>query len=342
MGFAIALRTLLRHRVLLAIGVLVATFVCLLISFQLPNLKSRNYKIGVATASILVDTPRSQVVDVNPLGINSVAATANLLAVVMTQGGVKASIAKNAGLQPSKLSTISASAAGPQTSVPDSVARDPGAGILITNTLTNAAGNQLPVISIEAKAADANAAARLANAASSGLLGYLSSTAAAERIPQQARLRVTSMGAAEAQEETRGPSPILAVFVGFLVFGAFAGAILGFSALARAYRQLDALEQEEGDDGDAPEPAPEHQPASDHPVTRSHGHEEPSQHPPDPIDFPTHLDFEFGGDDAPAAGDEALVGVTPAATADEGAADGAETPDPPRRGKRRLPFTSGH
>ena len=192
MGFAIALRTLLRHRVLLAIAVVLAVFVCLLVTFQLPSLKSRNYNVGVATASILVDTPRSQVVDVNPLGIGGVSATANLLAVVMTQGDVKASIAKNAGLQPSKLATISASAAGPQTSVPDSVARDPGAGILITNTLTNAAGNQLPVISIEAKATDAAAAARLANAASSGLLSYLTSTAAAEARSGRARERTAA------------------------------------------------------------------------------------------------------------------------------------------------------
>ena len=332
MGFAIALRTLLRHRVLLIIGALLAVFVCLLITFQLPSLKSRNYKIGVATASILVDTPRSQVVDVNPIGIGSVSATANLLAVVMTQGDVKASIAKNAGLVPSKLSTISASAAGPQTSVSDSVARDPGAGILITNTLTNAAGNQLPVISIEAKAANAAGAARLANAASSGLLSYLTSTAAAERIPQQARLRVTSMGAAQAEEETQGPSQMLAFLLGLLVFCVFAGGILGVSALARAYRQLDALEQEEGDDDDALGTA------SAYDEMRSPSPAERAQRSHDPVDFPTHLDFGFDSDDPPAGGEAALVGAAPAATADD---HGASAADAPRRARRRLPFMSG-
>ncbi len=335
MGFALALRTLLRHRVVLAIGAVLAAFVCLLIAFQLPSLKSRNYQIGVATASILVDTPRSQVVDVNPVGIGGVSATANLLAVVMTQGDVKASIAKNAGLQPSKLSTISASAAGPQTSVPDSVARDPGAGILITNTLTNAAGNQLPVISIEAKAANATAAARLANAASSGLLSYLTSTAAAERIPQQARLKVTSMGPAQAQEQTEGPSPMLAVILGLLVFGAFAGGILGISSLARAYRQLDELEQEEQEDDDSdpsetPAPyayTPPHGPDADERVTDSRR----------PLAFPTHLDFGFDVDDAPSRSEEALVATAPT-TKRDGDGDG---PEASRRSRRRFPFASG-
>jgi hypothetical protein len=335
MGFAIALRTLLRHRVLLAIAVVLAVFVCLLVTFQLPSLKSRNYNVGVATASILVDTPRSQVVDVNPLGIGGVSATANLLAVVMTQGDVKASIAKNAGLQPSKLATISASAAGPQTSVPDSVARDPGAGILITNTLTNAAGNQLPVISIEAKATDAAAAARLANAASSGLLSYLTSTAAAERIPQQARLRVTSMGPAQAREETQGPTPVLAILLGLLVFGAFTGGILGVLALGRAFRQLDALEEEEeGHDEDALETA------SAHAEDRSAGPDESALGSRHPIDFPTHLDFEFETDVRPAGGDEALVGAAPAA--DHPDAADANAPETPRPGRRRIPFISGH
>jgi hypothetical protein len=337
MGFAIALRTLLRHRVLLAIAVVLAVFVCLLVTFQLPSLKSRNYNVGVATASILVDTPRSQVVDVNPLGIGGVSATANLLAVVMTQGDVKASIAKNAGLQPSKLATISASAAGPQTSVPDSVARDPGAGILITNTLTNAAGNQLPVISIEAKATDAAAAARLANAASSGLLSYLTSTAAAERIPQRARLRVTSMGPAQAREETQGPTPVLAILLGLLVFGAFTGGILGVLALGRAFRQLDALEEEEeeeGHDEDALETA------SAHAEDRSAGPDESALGSRHPIDFPTHLDFGFETDVRPVAGDEALVGAAPAA--DHPDAADANAPEAPRPGRRRIPFISGH
>lgn len=336
MGFAIALRTLLRHRVVLVIGAVLAIFVGLLITFQLPSLKSRNYKIGVATASILVDTPRSQVVDVNPLGINSVAATANLLAVVMTQGDVKDSIARNAGLVPAKLATISASAAGPQTSVPDSIARDPGAGILLTNTLTNAAGNQLPVISIEAKAANARAAARLANSASTGLLAYLTSTAAAERIPQYARLRVTSMGPAQAQEQTQGPSPMLALLAGILVFGLFVGGILAASSLAGAFRQLDALEQEEGeeeDEDEAPAPAPAPAPAA----ARRHSHDTGDEDPDDAIDFPTHLDFGFDAEE------EALVGASPAPAPDGDEAEDADAsaavaPESARRGRRRRPL----
>ena len=93
------LRELWRRRSLvLGVGI-VAVLVGLLIMYQatFPP-KPRQHSVGVATTSILVDTPSSAVVDVAPKGSDTLGVRANVLASVMVDGDVKAEIAQAAGL----------------------------------------------------------------------------------------------------------------------------------------------------------------------------------------------------------------------------------------------------
>ena len=99
------LRELTRHRLLLSAACLLALLVgaAVLYTPSLPP-KSRDYTVGVASASILLDTPSSQVVDVAPRGSDTLGNRANLLASLMVDGDVKNTIAHDAGINPPTIS----------------------------------------------------------------------------------------------------------------------------------------------------------------------------------------------------------------------------------------------
>lgn len=207
-----------------------------------PDLESRRYEVGVATARILVDTPSSQVVEVAPKGSDSLGVRANLLASLMVDGVVKAAIARRAGLPPRKLIGITEAATEPSPVSKPPTRRD---FVLTTRVVTNAGGDQLPIIEVYAQAPDGAGAAALSAAAVAGLRDYLDSQAARQRIADADRLRVTGLGAPRATTEVRGPSAALAIVLAIVIFGLGCAMILAILALVRSWRAATAREQDE-------------------------------------------------------------------------------------------------
>lgn len=239
-----ALRTLSRHRVWVAVGAVIAVLIAAMVGYRLPSLESRSFNIGVATGEILVDTPTSQVVAVSPDGVGSVSGAANLLATIMTQGDVKAIIAKRAGLAPQNLFATSTSGVGAQAPVSTSSLRTRGTALLTTENLDDASGNPLPLIWFKVQASDTATAERVASAAVTGLLQYLNSTAASERIPDRQRFKVKSLGPPESHVQSSGPGTTIVLGVAIAVFAIICSLILFFSALTRDWRRASAA----GDD----------------------------------------------------------------------------------------------
>ena len=203
--------------------------------------KSKSYDVGVATAQILVDTPRSQVVgdssSISAAGaqtLGTLGVQANLLAGVMVEGPIKADIAQRAGLKPNQLVGSSAAVSVPSasgsgsTSAASSVSIPSGQNVyaLTTQILTDSAGqNALPIIEIDAQAPDEAKAVRLANAAVAGLQDFVNSEAAVEKIPDGERLSIASLGISQAGTQTHGPSQIIGVLVALVVL------LLGFASI---------------------------------------------------------------------------------------------------------------
>jgi hypothetical protein len=158
----------------------------------------------------------------------------------MVDGAVKASIAQRAGLQPQQFDAISQSAAESSPAIASPKARST---VLSTTVITNAAGDELPIIQIEAQAPNAPDAAKLAEAAVSGLRDFLNSKAALQRVPDAKRLQVNGLGAPQARDVVRGPRKLMALVVAIIVFLAGCAAIVMSSTLARAWR---AASEEEG------------------------------------------------------------------------------------------------
>ena len=135
--------------------------------------------MGVASARVLVDTPDSQVVDLNPKGADpTLSSRATLLANLMASSPVKIIIARDAGVPPQAFVAVAPVRDGPTRSPRRTPADDEhGAD---TDIQTEDA---LPIIAVSAQAPTAEQAARLANAAGTGLRDYLRSVAGAQNVP---------------------------------------------------------------------------------------------------------------------------------------------------------------
>jgi hypothetical protein len=250
MEAAILLRTLWRHRRILAIGAIFAVLAGSMIAYRLPSFESRSFQVANATEEILVDTQASQIVQANQAPGSALGPTATLLATVMTQGKVKQAIAHQAGLLPANLATIAPSA--PSGSSPtgqnppsDSYVRHAGTGIMIAQTLTNANGDPVPIIQVQTRASTVDRAVALVNAAASNLNSYVTSTAAAEKVPKRQQLRVSALGPPEASAQTSGPGPLLAAGAAMLVFGLVCAGIILAGPVSRGWRNAAAREREE-------------------------------------------------------------------------------------------------
>src|SRR3954451_16509498 len=125
------LRELWRARREVALSASIALAVGLLVVYRpvLPNsIESRRYEVGVASPRMLLATPASQVVAVAPTGGADLGGHASLLANLMGEGDVKATIARRAGLTPSQLVTVTPAVVGTKQASPAG-ARGPGANI---------------------------------------------------------------------------------------------------------------------------------------------------------------------------------------------------------------------
>jgi hypothetical protein len=243
------LRVLWSRRRVVAGVLVLALLIGTAMAYRLPSLDSRTYQVGVATSRIFVDTPNSQVVEVAPKGGDTLGTRAGLIASLMVDGTIKASIARRAGLGPQQFDAISESAAETSPAVPTPTARS---RVLMTSVVTNAAGDDLPIIQIQAQAANAQQAARLAAAAVSGLRDYLNTKAAEQRVPGAKRLQVDGLGPPQARAVTRGPRRLIALIAVLVVALGGCAAIVAGSRIAAAWREEQAEEDADGSAGNEP------------------------------------------------------------------------------------------
>ena len=241
------LKDLWRCRVLVAAFCLVSVLIGIFVACE-PGFppKSRAHHVGEGHLQILVDTPASQVVEVETEGSTSLGSRASLIANLMVAGEVKQAIARSAKLPPQRLIAISEAAVVPSTPPPARL-KDSRAYVLKTSVVSNEDGVQLPIIAVDTQAPDANRAAALANAAAAGLKEYLDARATVTRVPDAKRLQVRSLGVAQARDVVKGPSVLLAAFVAIFTFGALCGALLlaiRMSVTVRHLQRRDAYEQD--------------------------------------------------------------------------------------------------
>jgi hypothetical protein len=250
MGAVAVLRQLWRYRLFVAVGTALALLAGTLISYKVtigfpPTFESRQYKVGIASAEVLVDSPSSQVADLGGgkvvTDVTALTSRARLLANLMAASPLKDQIARTAGvdsrtfiatapsIEPSqKPTTLTATPTSPRT-----------------NVLTVYFNETLPIITADAQAPTEAVAARISSAAVTELDKYLASVAALDKVPGARQLVVDPLGQARFGTVQRGPPKLMAVVAFVLILALWCGGIVLVAKLVRAWRQ-DARKEEEG------------------------------------------------------------------------------------------------
>jgi capsular polysaccharide biosynthesis protein len=212
------------------------------VSLMPPKLQSKQFRVGLASTHVLLDTPDSQVVDLEPKGADALGTRTGLLANLMTSGPVRELIARDAGISQDQLLATSPSTTG--LAVPTLLsqkaaesAKSPEAYIL-----TVRADAELPIIAIDAQAPNAEKARKLADAAISGVTKYLKTVAASQRIPSAKQFVVRPLGSEVAAEALRGPRRLIGVALSFFLFIFLCTAIIVVAGIARGWRRAAAVE----------------------------------------------------------------------------------------------------
>jgi hypothetical protein len=238
------LRELWRRRAVVGVLAVLSFLLAFTLTYRLglpPT--SRQYTVGVAGARILVDTPKSQFVEVAPLGADTLGQRANVLAALMAEGNVKAVIAQQARLAPDELLAVSESSEQANSVSASADLSAPGIYLLHTRVVRDSEGGQLPIIEVETQAPDSAGATRLVNAVVSGVSQYLDSKAAGEQVADRRRLRISSIGIDPGRTEVRGAGALLGLAAGIFAFLFGCATMLAIAAISRGWREAETHEQ---------------------------------------------------------------------------------------------------
>lgn len=230
------------------IALLVAIWSVANISLAPPGLTPRALEMATGTTHIVVDTPRSSVLDLrqNTYDFEALTQRAVLLGNVMANGPVRAAIAKRAGVPVNDLE-VAPPLTPQQPRATVGSANQPSVTDIVKSTnqyrLSIEANPTVPVLDIYAQAPTASSAATLANAAVDGLRQYLSSLAAIQHIPSGDRIRILQLGSATGEVINNGVYWQVGLLVFVLTFAAACGTTIILSRIRRGWRMAALSEQ---------------------------------------------------------------------------------------------------
>jgi hypothetical protein len=257
MGFALALRELSRHRALLALGALVATFAAILSVYRLDGLalKSRSLQYSSASAQALVDSSSSVLGNLSQSS-EDLSTRAQVYANFMASPAVLSIVGKQVGLSGDQIY-----AAGPVNANEPRVVQEPTAlkrnveitGETVPYRLNFESQAGLPTINIYSQAPTTPQAVALANAAVVGLQRYVTNLEAEDKIPSSSRIEIRQLGTANGAVVDSGISKQLAVMVFLAVFLLWCVLMLAAPRFVAAWRESEVPPQ--GADNDWSEQA---------------------------------------------------------------------------------------
>jgi hypothetical protein len=235
----------------LAVSVLVAFVAAVLsvatVSLAPPGLKPRQLQIAGATTHVLVDPPRSMIV--NPRAIrndfDSLSTRTHLLGALMASDPVKELIAQRAGLDPDRIASISHITVNVPATLkqPDSEQR--ANDILLSHEpyrIDVQAKAVTPVIDVYTQAPTTAEAERLADAAAGGMREYLRLLAVRQGTDPSDQVRLEQLGAARGALINGGAGVQIAGLTFLVVFGLASGLLWAASRLRRLRRGIPMTE----------------------------------------------------------------------------------------------------
>lgn len=242
------MRELWAQKIGLAIAVAIALIAAIRALFGIglfpPHLEANSQSLASASTQVVVDTPRSSVVDLREDTYSFTALTnrALLLGNVMASLPVREYIARRAGV-PASLIRVQAPLTPDQPRVVTDGAHQPKTSDILRSPeeyrLNVQANPTVPVLNIYAEAPDGAAAGRLANASVDGLRDYLRALAAEHDTPVAKQVALVQLGRASGGTIDPGAGIELAALVFIFVFAIAAAAVLFIARVRRGWAATD-------------------------------------------------------------------------------------------------------
>jgi hypothetical protein len=266
MQLGMHLHQLWRVRFGVVICAVVALFVSLPATYEVnllpPSLKPKSLETATASTHVLVDTPRTTLLDLRQGTFTFEAMTnrAVLLGNVMASVPVREYIARRAGVPANIIrATTPATPSDPRPiENPENRKR--------TQDILRAAGEyrvnisanpSVPILDVYAQAPTADASQQLANASVDGLKDYLADVARVQGVPRAKQVRLQQLGRARGGV-INGGVRLEAAFLTFLfAFGLCAGAVLFVSRVRRGWRLADQIDRDARESAAAADGAPQ-------------------------------------------------------------------------------------
>jgi hypothetical protein len=245
MGFGVRLWRLWRLRTGVAASLVLALFAAVWslqeVSLVPPGLKPRSLEMATASTHVVVDTPRSTILDLrqNTYGLEALTNRAVLLGNVMANGPARESIATRAGVSADALEISAPLTPDQPQARADSGNQRHTSDILASNDqyrLSIQANPTVPVLDIYSQAPTAEQAERLANAAVDGLRTYLQDLAATKQTPEGKQIQLVQLGRARGAVVNEGVRWQVALLAFFLTFGVACATVTFLARVKRGWR----------------------------------------------------------------------------------------------------------
>ena len=256
------LRELWRLRIGVGIVFLLALFVALSsidrVSLFPPSAKGRQLEIAAASTRVLIDSPRSEIIDLrtDTYDLTSLTTRADLIGNVMASAPVREYIARRAGVDPLRIQAVSPITANVPRSLVEPGSEKRASDILRSTDqyrLDIQASPSVPILSVSSQAPNKEAAERLANGAVDGLRDYLRALAVRQGTDPNKQIRLEQLGRARGGVINHGIGLQIALLAFIFVFAIGCCAVLFLARVRRGWSA--AADAERGDGGDASPPA---------------------------------------------------------------------------------------
>jgi hypothetical protein len=225
-----------------ALALLVAVSSIDHVSLFPPTVKSRELEIAAASTHVLIDTPKSKIVDLraNTYDFTSLTTRADLLGNVMASAPVREFIGRRANIDPARIAAVA-----PVTANVPRVLTEPGSEKRSSDILRSTdqyridiqANPTVPILDISAQAPTKEAAERLANSAVDGLRDYLRALGQRQGIGPDQQVRLEQLGRARGGVINHGVGLQIALLSFLVVFSISCCAVLFLSRVSRGWRQ---------------------------------------------------------------------------------------------------------
>jgi hypothetical protein len=244
MQLGIHLRELWRLRLGLVLALLLSIFaavwVCYRIELSPPHLEPRSLEMGTASTRVLVDTPKSSVLDLRQgtYDFESLSNRALLLGNVMAGLPVREYIARHAHIPPEVL-RVSAPLTPDFPRAIEEAGNEKHTTDILRSTnqyrISLRTNPTVPMLDVYAQAPTAERAAALANAAVDGLQEYLDDIATTQRIGADQQVQLKQLGRARGALINDGVAVQVALLSFLVVFAVSATAVLLVARVRRGW-----------------------------------------------------------------------------------------------------------